>query len=197
MVDHTYRTTDPAALAAYRAAVAARDEFTTRLLSDITILGAGKLRPLSREVGFGGPVEICGLQYQDDAHVPWGWRVVSPNGNHRLEPKPSGAGSAAAKRWLAEHQPGPACDPRYVLKTHGITYQSRIHTSGGGFRTYTPAVFEYDDALWVWYRDGDPDADFPGEPCQITWEQVPLADMQKTYAAAYEAATTGRVKETV
>lgn len=196
MPEHTYRTTDPAILAAHRAAVAARDEFTTRLNVDIAALDAGPLRPLSRHAGFGGPVEIAGLEFVDSAHVPWGWRVVNRNGTEQIEPKTSGAGSADAKRWLAEHQPGAACDPHFVLKDHGIAYQGRVHFSGGRYNTYYPSLFEHDGALWLWYQHGTPEGDFPREECEITWDRVPLADMHTAYATAYTAATT-RIKETV
>lgn len=196
MFEHCYRTTDPAALAAHRAAVAALAEFTAWLYTEIATLNAGDLKPLSRNGAFGGPVELAGLEYVDASHVPWGWRVLNHKGKYRIEPKSVGAGSAAAKKWLEEHQPGPDRDPRYVLKNHGIAYQSRVHFTGGGFETYTPALFEHDAALWIWYRDGAPDGDFPRDPCQITWDRVPLADMQTAYAAAYEAATD-RAKESV
>ena len=195
MCDHTYRTTDEAALVAYRAAVAARDAYTTQLHTAITGLGAGNLRPLYRTTAFGGPVALTGFEYSDAAHVPWGWRIVNYKGKFRIEPKNGGAGAAAAKRWLDERQPGPACDPRYMLKAHGITYQSRVHFTSGEFNTYYPTLFEYDDALWIWYRDGAPDADFPKEPCTVTWEREPLAKMQAAYAATYEA-NTDRTKET-
>jgi hypothetical protein len=187
--DHTYRTTEAAALAAYRAAVAARDEFTAKLHVAIAALGAGKLRPLYCTTAFGGPIALKGLEYLYAGHVPWGWRVVNCRGTYQIEPKSSGAGAAAAKRWLAEHQPSPDCDPRYMLKGHGITYQSRVHFTGGRFNTYFPSLFEYDGALWIWYRDGAPDADFPKEPCEITWERVPVEEMQTAYAATHKANT--------
>lgn len=195
MSDHAYRTDDLAVLAAHRAAVAARTAFTATLAADILDLGAGPLRPLQARHS-GGPVTIAGFQFAGSANVPWGWRVVSRSGQERIEPKVSGSGSSAAKRWLAEHQPGEACDPHFVLKPHGIAYQSRVHFTGGRYNVYFPSLFEYDDALWLWYQDGVPEGDFPREASEITWARVPITDMHTAYAAAHEA-VTARIKETV
>lgn len=196
MSEHAYRTTKPRHLAVHREAVAGREVFTARLHAAILQLGQGPLRPLQRRIGFGGPIVITGLEHVDDAHVPWGWRIITPKGKPEIVPLPRGAGSAAAQQWLKNNQPSAACDPLYMLKDHGITYQSRIHLGRGAYNTYYPALFEYADALWVWYRDGDPQGDFYGEPGTITWDRVSLGEMSFAYATAYEAATA-RIKETV
>ena len=182
---HAYCTDDPAALAAYRTAVAARAEFSARLRADCAALG-GNRGALSSHRGFGGPEQITGLQPDGSGTIPAGWRIVRDS----LEPARRGSGSAEARRWLDERQPGADLDPRYALKRHGLAYQSRTYSGRGGtFYTHLPSLFEQDGRLWACYK-GKPDGDFPGEPSGLTWQPVALS----AYYAAKEAADAERLR---
>lgn len=175
---YTYRTDGPAALAAYRTAVAARAVFTAQLHVDAAAIG-GNNGARCGVRGFGGPEYIPGLEPDGSGTIPAGWRIV----RDRLEPALRGPGSAAARRWLKEHQPTPGLDRRYVLKGHGLAYQSRVSVGGDGYKSYLPDLFEHDGQLWACYR-GEPDGDFPGEPARLTWPACTLAEFHTAQAAA-------------
>ncbi len=187
MSEHAYRTNDPAAVAAYHAAVAARAKFTIRIREAIAQLGYGRLEPMSCPGGYGDPETILGLRYETRDRVPFGWRVRNRRSPGHpdilIEPAPTGVGSTAAKRWLAEHQPGPECDPAYVLKKHGIAYHSRQGTISA-YTVHFPILFAHAGYVWVWYEQGVPSGDFPGDTVEITWEPVPLAELLAARDAA-------------
>lgn len=182
---YAYRTSDPAALAAYRTAVEARKQFGARLRADAAAIGHN-LGVLSAHRGFGGPEEIVGLEPDQTGKTPDGWRIV----RGRLEPALRGKGSAAARRWLEDHQPPPDVDRRWVLKKHGLAYQSRIPAAGGTYKGYVPVLFEHDGYLWACYK-GRPDGDFPGESSGLTWPACPLDEYETARIGAEHAAATG------
>lgn len=173
---HAYATDGPEAIAAYRAARAARTEFSSRLLAAAAALG-GNIGPVSGPQGFGGPEVIYGLMPDGSGTTPAGWRIVSRGTSKRLEPATGAAGKNAV-RWLAAFQPPPEVDPLYVLKAHGLAYQSRTRRAGGGHNTHSPIVFEHRGKLWAGYL-GQPDGDFPGEPSGLTWDEVPWQDYMR------------------
>lgn len=179
---NAYRTTDPAAINAYRTAVIARAGFTARLRAATAAIGANT-GAVSTYTAFGGPEKIVGLDPDNSGVIPVGWRVVRGD----LVPARSGPGAAAARRWLKEHQPAATLDPRYVLKSHGLAYQSRVPTGGGTYDVHLPIVDEHNGVLWACYQ-GEPDGDFPGEDPGLTWEPRPLEE----YYAAKRAALAQR-----
>lgn len=172
-----YSTTDPEALAAYRAALVVRREFGARLRRAAAALG-DNLGPLVSVKEFGGPEEITGLEPAATGKKPAGWRLVPSR--KRLEPAIGKAGDQA-RRWLVEHQPPADADPRYVLKAHGLAYYSRVPSARGTQLTLRPHLFEFDDRLWACYR-GHPDGDWPGDDPGLTWPQVSLDEFVQAYA---------------
>lgn len=195
---YVYRTDNPEALAAYRTAVAARAEFGHRLRADAAALGRNN-GALVGDTAFGGPEKVVGLDPDTSGAIPAGWRIV----RGRLEPAKRGQGAADARRWLDEHQPGADRDPRYVLKAHGLPYQSRVYLGGGSFHAHLPVLFEHDGQLWACYK-GKPDGDFPGDPSGLTWPACPLGDYYAAKAAvvreqelAAAAGSGGRASRTL
>jgi hypothetical protein len=167
---YAYRTFDPAALAAYRTAVAARREYTVRIRAAAAALG-GNVGALAGNTSFGGPEKIFGLSPDGSGTVPAGWCIV----RRQLEPAKRGPGSAAARRWLEQHQPPPGVDILFVLKDHGLAYQSRVYIGGGSYQVHHPIIIERDDTLFACYL-GKPDGDFPEEPAGMTWDELPTAE---------------------
>jgi hypothetical protein len=179
-----YSTDDPAVLAAYRQAKAARHEFSQRLLRNAAAIGHN-LGPLSYKKPNGGE-EIVGLRPDDSGIAPEGWHLT--NQGKRLAPRIDRRGDVA-RRWLSLHQPDDSTDALAVLKDHGLVAQSRV-TSGGSYACYRPALFEYDGRLWVCYR-GNPEND-DEQPTQPTWPPVPLEECLAALARA-EAAPTAHL----
>jgi hypothetical protein len=180
---YAYRTDSWAAITAFRATNVARAEFGVRLRDDAAALG-GNNGPLSNHRPYGGPEQVVGLDPDGSGAIPHGWRIIGEPA--RLTPAPRGKGSAAACRWLEEHQPGPDLDTRHVLKKHGLAYQSRV----GSISSYTihlPMLFEHDGYLWACYL-GEPDGDFPGDPSGMTWPEISVEDFE----AAKNAHTADR-----
>jgi hypothetical protein len=174
----TYSTSDPKALAAYRAAVIARDAFLDQLRSDAAELGGNDGPVIVFETG--GPMRLAGLRPAGEGMSQgWAWRLI----RGRLEPARFGPGVAAAQRWLDEHQVPGDCDPRYVLKAHGLAYQTRVGPLSK-YQIHVPVLFEHDDRLWVRYV-GQPKGDdvLSDEVFSITWEPV----MPSVFLAAKEA----------
>lgn len=177
-----YATDDPAVLDAYRAARAARHEFSRRLLADAAALGHNR-GPRSRKGPHGGE-EIVGLEPDGSGIAPPGWHLVEQG--RRLAPRIGYLGNKA-RAWLVQHQLPDGADALQVLLEHGLVAQSRVEY-GGKFTVYRPALFEWDGRLWACYL-GRPEADDGGEPAGLTWPQVPLDDCLAALARA-EAATT-------
>ncbi len=167
---YAYCTDDPAALDAYRQASARRHEFTMRLRPAAAAIG-GNLGPVSAPGGFGGPEEILGLMPDGSGQIPAGWRLRARP--QRLEPATGRAGNPARK-WLSDFKPPPDVDPTYMLKTHGLAYQSRIW-KGATYTAHHPLVFEHDGLLWACYL-GQPEGDDWHEPHNITWPAVDVDD---------------------
>lgn len=171
-----YATSNPDAVAAYRAAVAARDVFLDKLRADAVELGGNSGPVIVFESG--GPMRVAGFSFVVGADVPAGWRLV----RGRIEPARTGPGAAAARRWLDEHQVPGDCDPRYVLKAYGLAYQTRVGPLSK-FQIHVPVLVEHDDRLWVRYV-GDPLGDnVLDDPITVTWEPV----MPSKFLAAQEA----------
>lgn len=181
--NHAYSTTDPAALAAHRDALAARAEYAAWIRVAAKQLG-GATRGRASIKGFGGPEELIGLDADGSGTVPHGWTLLTGD---LLKPLTRGEGASAAKRWLRERQPTPNADPIYALKAHGLAYQSREWVGAGTFKTYLPVLFEHDGELWACYR-GKPDGDFPGDPANITWTPRTLAEFETAKGEAWALA---------
>jgi hypothetical protein len=179
-----YSTDDPAILAAYRQAKAARHEFSQRLLRNAAAIGHN-LGPLSHKKPGGGE-EIIGLMPDLSGITPAGWRLT--NQGKRLAPRIDRTGDVA-RRWLSMHQPDDSMDALAVLKDHGLVAHSRV-TSGDAYAFYRPVLFEYNNRLWVCYQ-GAPEND-DNKPADPNWPPVPLEECLAALAKA-EAAHTAHL----
>jgi hypothetical protein len=177
-----YATDDPAILAAYRTAKAARHEFTKKLIPAVAAIG-NNLGPLVAARKTCGGEEIVGLRPDKSGKIPAGWRLTDRGA--RLAPAITRAGDQA-RRWLAEHQPPAGTDPLAVLGQHGLPGLSRVGNVYA-YKDYEPVVFEWDDKLWACYK-GQPITE-DGEPAEVTWPVVPVADCLVAMARAEGAAT--------
>lgn len=192
-----FYTTNPAALAAARAARTTRLNFRREVLRPaLAALGSspGSIGPHSAPARPGGPMQIIGLQASVTAVIPAGWDInVGPRrGSHYLRPAPGSAGTAA-RLWLARTQPEPDADTCYVLKTYGLAYRGLIGDPHGAYQLHPPGVFEHDGKLWASYR-GAPVGDDPAEPFTMTWTQADLDDY-RAFRNARNAALSARGAE--
>jgi hypothetical protein len=164
--EHAYSTSSPAALAAYRDVVAARDEFGPRVVADVEALGAGP--GIYTHGGAIGPEEITSLEQKGD-HVPDGWRVV----RGRLVPR-RGRPGEVARQWLADHQ---VPDVRHVMTGYGLPRATWVPSGDGlRYRIVGPRLFEHEGTLWACY-EGEPgtsQSGFDRERC--TWTPRKLSE---------------------
>jgi hypothetical protein len=169
-----YSTSDPGTVSAYRQAIAARADSTSRLTADLVALGAGPKMYGGRGTT-GQPGKIASLQRRDDGHVPDGWQVVP---GRRIQPRPGPAGDAA-RTWLAEHQP---VDVRHIMAGHGLPRNVWVPDGAGKRRIAEPELFERDGTLWALYEIEPGGAvDFHDEKC--TWTPRTVNEFQAARAA--------------
>ncbi|PZG12451.1 hypothetical protein C1I95_25725 [Micromonospora craterilacus] len=181
--ERAYSTADPAIVAAYRRAVAARKAAFDRLSADLKTLGAGPRVKAYAGTFPGSADTITAIEQQGD-HIPDGWRLVRGN----LEPR-RGKPGEDARRWLADHQP---VDVRHAMESHGLPRAAWIpRGSDLGYRVVAPRLFEHDGTLWALYDAEPGTVEFDSGKCSWTPRKLSefhAADEAREDAAAAETA---------
>lgn len=180
--EFAYSTDDPATVAAYRQALADRNEFAARIRADVEQLGAGPRVYLTSSGFPDSPDRITAVEQRGD-HVPDGWRVVRGH----LEPRRGKAGDGA-RRWLADHQP---VDVRHVMEQHGLPRAAWVPRDREfGWSIVTPKLFLHDGTLWACYaaEPGTGGSGFDDDRC--TWTPRRLSEFHAAWEAFEEAKAT-------
>ncbi len=177
----TFRTADPAALAAYRAAIEAQRAYLEAMYDqerggiDGTLYG---LRLEESGMLFGQGRKVKGLATRGGVKPGWKW---SGSGRNRYLVPAAGRSGAEARHWLETHQPPAASDELTTLLAHGLPRNDL--TGGGSFNI--PDVFEHDDALWAGYKGRPGHVEYlvlACAPCDCTW---PLCTEHQFLAAKH------------
>ncbi len=166
----TFSTKDPAALAAYRAAIRAQRDYLERTWADLdstqfglhwTLAGGDDGGELH-----GGLRVLKGLATRGDTLPGWKWSGAGRRHAY-LVPREDAAG-AEARRWLAEHQPGPETNLWAAMDAHGLPRNDLRHDG-----TYAlPEVLEHNDRLWAAYKGRPGHVEYlvlAREPRDCTW----------------------------
>lgn len=171
MQEHAYSTSDPAAVAAFKAASDALGDCQRRNREDAKELGKNNGPMILRHPLFG--LEVVGLATLDPEDPPEGWRHLMGVGH--LMPRRGKAGEAPRK-WLADHQPP---DLRGIMADHGLPRSSKSDPESMSYRIMTPKLFEHNGTVWALYRgviDGE-----------CSWTPRKLSEFYAALEAAEEA----------
>ncbi|WP_431728637.1 hypothetical protein [Verrucosispora sp. TAA-831] len=172
MSERAYSTSDPATVAAYRAAADGFQNTARRAQEDSEALGKNKGALIRRHPLFGA--EVIGLAADDPTDPPQGWRYLKSV--EHLVPRRGKAGDPA-REWLEEHQPPKL---RAVMEQHGLPRTSRSDPNSTRYRIMSPALFDHDGTVWALYRgviDGE-----------CTWTPRKLSEYHAAREASEDAA---------